>query len=121
MTNIIENRRHMRIEDAQLEPTPRRAPEQGDTSALRIWATPDQRHGIWQMEAGTLPDVHGPETVVIVSGGASVTVQPEGKTYELRAGDVFTFDADETATWVVEEHVRKFFVSNPGMRPGAGE
>lgn len=120
MTYIIENNRHLRIEEAQLEPTPRRAPQQGDTSALRVWATATQRHGIWQMEAGTLPDVQGPETVVIVSGSASVTVQPENVTYKLLPGDVFTFDAGETATWVVSEHVRKFFVTNPGMNPNSG-
>lgn len=121
MKNIVEGRRHVHAADVQLEPTPRRTAEQGDTSAIRVWATPEQRHGIWQMEEGVLVDVNGPETVCIISGSASVLIEPAGRTYELKPGDVFTFDEGEKATWTVTERVRKFFVSNPGMHPQSGE
>lgn len=121
MTFILEKRRLTRISDAQLESTPRRVAEQGDTSSLRVWATPTQRHGIWEMTPGVLPDVHGPETVVMVSGEATVRIEPEGRDYELRGGDVFIIDAEETATWTVRETVRKFFVINTDLDPKAGE
>lgn len=121
MTFILEDRRHTRSLEAKLTPTQRRCKEQGDTASLRVWATPTQRHGIWRMTPGVLPDVHGPETVVILSGEATVRIEPQGRDYELRAGDVFVIDAGETATWTVREAVQKFFVINTGIDPKAGE
>ena len=121
MTFLLDDRRQTRGAEAELTATPRRCEEQGDTASLRVWATPTQRHGIWQMTPGVLPDVQGPETVVVLSGSAIVRIHPEERDYELSAGDVFVIDAGETATWTVLETVRKFFVINTGIDPKAGE
>jgi len=64
------------------------------------------------MTPGTLTGASGPETVVVLEGKAEVTVQPSGRTFHLRPGDLFVLDENETATWKVSETIRKFYVTN---------
>lgn len=103
-------RRHL-APDAEL------AAVDNPTTAARISREPvfqlgGQAHGVWQMTPGVLSDVHGPESVCIISGRATVTISPGNETVELAPGDVFVIDAGETAEWTVHETIRKFYVVN---------
>lgn len=82
-------------------------------SSRTLWSSPDgsQRHGIWEMSPGTLHEVHGPETVVILDGRATVTAD-SGEITTLGPGDVCVLHAGRTAAWEVHATVRKFFVIN---------
>ena len=82
-------------------------------SSRGLWSSPDgkQRHGIWEMTPGTLRDVPGPETVVILNGRATVTAD-SGESMTIGPGDVCVVHAGHTATWEVHATVRKFFVVN---------
>lgn len=80
------------------------------TSSRVLWGEGEQRHGLWEMEPGLLEGVHGPETVVILHGEATVTVDNEE--HALSAGDVFVLERDEIASWRVHSTVRKFFIIN---------
>lgn len=111
MSNIL-NERHLGVAAAPLEPRDAPGPNAGQISSLALWERDGQRHGLWQMTPGLLPGVRGPESVVLLSGRARVTVEPAGQTYEVAEGDTFILDAGETATWEVLETVRKFYVVN---------
>lgn len=84
----------------------------GEIRRLPVWSDGGQSHGIWQMTPGVLERVEGPESVCILSGSAEVTVSPSGEQYLLAPGDVFVIGHGESAKWVVNETIRKFYVVN---------
>ncbi|MBL5975038.1 MAG: DUF861 domain-containing protein [Candidatus Leucobacter sulfamidivorax] len=108
MSNILTPR-HLKVGETALEPREKLSPENGEISALPVWKMGGITHGIWQMAPGTLTNFPGPETITLISGRATVTVDQTGETVELTPGDLFVIDEGETATWVVHETVRKVY------------
>jgi uncharacterized cupin superfamily protein len=89
-----------------------------DDSDAEVWATrlytndqENQFHGVWQAAPGTHANLPGQETVVILSGKATVTGQ-NGDAVDVSAGDLVFIDAGEVTTWKVHETIRKVFVIN---------
>lgn len=111
MSSLLADR-HIAVGAANLEDQTSLQSSAGDIGLLPVWRRGGQTHGIWQMTPGTLTGVSGPETVVVLGGRAEVTVQPGGRTFHLRPGDLFVLDKNETATWKVSETIRKFYVKN---------
>lgn len=73
---------------------------------------------VWDCTAGTFKWDYGwDETVFIFEGGVKVT-SPDGKTTELKAGDVGYFPAGTTWKWEVDTYVRKLaFCRRPASKP----
>jgi uncharacterized cupin superfamily protein len=84
-----------------------------DVWAERLYANEGQNqfHGVWQAAPGIHANLPGQETVVILSGRATVTGEG-GDSIEVAAGDLVFIDAGEVATWKVHETIRKVFVIN---------
>jgi len=99
----------MKVSEAAIEPREKLGPENGDISSLPVWKKDGITQGIWQMTPGTLTSYPGPETIVLIEGRATVTVDQTGETVELTPGDLFVIDEGESATWQVHETVRKVF------------
>jgi uncharacterized protein len=83
------------------------------TASNRLYTSPDgnQFHGVWQAEPGTHANLPGQETVVVLSGRATVSGE-KGDSIDVGPGDLVFVDAGEVATWTVHETLRKVFVIN---------
>jgi uncharacterized cupin superfamily protein len=81
--------------------------------AERLYANDqdNQFHGVWQAAPGTHANLPGQETVVILSGSATVTGEG-GDSVEVGEGDLVFIEPGEVATWKVHETLRKVFVIN---------
>lgn len=73
-------------------------------NGLSVW--------LWDCTAGRFHWAYGgcDEIVHIIEGGVTVTDE-QGGVVRLQAGDVATFAAGSTATWHVEEYVKKVAVT----------
>lgn len=89
-----------------------------DDSDAEVWSNRlytndegNQFHGVWQAAPGTHANIPGQETVVILSGRATVTGE-NGDSVDVAAGDLVFIDAGEVTSWQVHETIRKVFVIN---------
>ncbi len=94
-------------------PSKPREDSDAEVWAERLYANDQdtQFHGVWQAAPGTHSNLPGQETVVILSGRATVTGE-SGNSVEVGEGDLVFIDAGEVATWNVHETIRKVFVIN---------
>jgi uncharacterized cupin superfamily protein len=66
--------------------------------------------GIWEIDPGTVRDVEVDEVFVVLSGRATIRV--DGRPEVLVApGDVVRLRAGTATTWMVQERLRKVYVS----------
>ncbi|MCW1824422.1 hypothetical protein A5731_00870 [Mycolicibacterium conceptionense] len=79
--------------------------------SARVFSDGGQAHGVWEAEPGVHMDYRGQETVVILSGRATVKGE-SGDTVEVGPGDLVVVDPGEGTTWTVHETIRKVFVVN---------
>ena len=79
----------------------------------RMYTSEDGRqfHGVWQADPGVHANIPGQETVVVLSGRATVT-DAEGTSIDVGPGDLVFLDAGAVTTWTVHEQLRKVFVIN---------
>lgn len=66
--------------------------------------------GIWELRGGTVTDTESDEVFVVLSGGASIEMLDEGRTVEVKAGDVMRLTAGTRTKWTVPDHIRKVYV-----------
>lgn len=84
-----------------------------------IWHSDDgtQTYGFWEMTPGILEGARGPETVVILTGRATVELLDRGVSVELGPNDVLVTDR-ELMRWTVHETVRKFYAVSRTRQEG---
>jgi uncharacterized cupin superfamily protein len=64
--------------------------------------------GIWRCTEGTVTDVEADETFVVLSGRA--TIEHEGRSHDVRPGDVCVLPAGAETRWIVHEAITKVYV-----------
>lgn len=119
---------HVPVQDVSrddLRPAPLRAEHvlsgQPQARALEL---ADLGHGLsawlWDCSAGTFHWEFGgcDEVVHVLEGSVEITDQ-DGGVVRLQPGDVATFRAGTTATWAVDEYVKKLAVTRSSARRGA--
>ncbi len=67
--------------------------------------------GIWELRDGSTFDTEVDEIFVVLSGGAVIELLDEGRSVEVKAGDVMRLTAGTRTRWVVEDHIRKVYIS----------
>lgn len=71
--------------------------------------------GIWELRGGTVTDTEVDELFVVLSGGATVEELDGGgeviRTHVLRVGDVMRLIAGTQTRWIVNDHIRKVYLS----------
>ena len=89
--------------------------EEQTESSRTIWESAEGiRSGVWEVTPGTFsstrPGYH--EMCQIVSGRATI-VEPDGTTFEIRAGSLFITPEGWSGKWIVHETLRKAWVVIP--------
>lgn len=85
---------------------------EGQAEASRqIWEGDGVRAGIWEVTPGSFTSTREGfhEYCQILSGRATIE-EPDGRTFELSAGDTFITPQGWRGTWHVHEPLRKFWV-----------
>lgn len=79
--------------------------------ALGLGALGGCDYGLWEMSEGAGTDVEAEEVCVVLSGAATVLVEPFGgqgeRTFELVPGSVVHLQEGMRTTWTVTEPLRK--------------
>jgi uncharacterized cupin superfamily protein len=83
------------------------------TRALTLGATGPAEVGLWEIDPGTACDVEEDEIFVVLSGRATVSVEGWSDV-AIGPGDVVRLRAGAETTWVVEERLRKVYVTWDG-------
>jgi uncharacterized cupin superfamily protein len=102
------------IVDARLDPAPippQDIIEGSPKAAVSVLWSNEERtlfNGIWHCTPGVFYLDHADETVALIEGRATVTLA-NGKSVELRAGDVGFVPAGRRVKWEVHETVKKAF------------
>ncbi len=84
------------------------------TAAVELGAFGDAEIGIWEMSVGTMSDVETDEVFVVLSGRATVELEPGGpdaETIEIAAGSVVRLAGGTRTVWTVTETLRKVYIS----------
>lgn len=84
------------------------APRQGEVELGRIG---DCETGIWELRGGAVLDTEIDEMFVVISGGATVELLDEGRSIDVKTGDVMRLTAGTRTRWVVTDHVRKVYLA----------
>ncbi|BCI55622.1 hypothetical protein NIIDNTM18_49000 [Mycolicibacterium litorale] len=79
--------------------------------SVSLYADGGQKHGVWEAEPGVHREYQGQETVVILTGRATVEGS-SGITVDVGPGDLVIVDPGEKTTWTVHEKIRKVFIVN---------
>lgn len=66
--------------------------------------------GVWEITAGTVTDTETDEVFVVLSGRGTVELE-DGSSIALRAGTVVRLVAGDRTRWVVEETLRKVYLT----------
>lgn len=99
--------------EIELEPVPADeveagAPRQGVAELGEIGGC---EAGIWELRAGTVTDTEVDELFVVLSGSAVIELIDEGTRIEVAAGDAMRLVAGTRTRWIVEDHIRKVYIS----------
>ncbi|MFD5224121.1 cupin domain-containing protein [Microbacterium sp. NPDC058342] len=96
-----------------LSPVPREdivsgSPRQG---SVELGTIGDCTAGIWELQDGVVTDTEIDEVFVVISGGATIELLDEGRSVEVKAGDVMRLAAGTRTRWIVEDHIRKIYLA----------
>jgi len=83
-------------------------PRQG---SLELGTVGGVEAGIWELRDGAVLDVEVDEVFVVISGGATIKLLDEGRSVDVRTGDVMRLVAGTRTRWIVKDHVRKVFLA----------
>lgn len=67
--------------------------------------------GIWELRDGAVFDTEADEVFVVISGGAKIHLINEGRSVEVKTGDVMRLTAGTKTHWVVKDHIRKVYLT----------
>lgn len=68
--------------------------------------------GLWQIEVGEAEDVEVDEVFLVLAGAGRVTFS-DGSKIDLHPGVLVRLHQGDETTWVIDEPLRKFYVSSP--------
>lgn len=71
----------------------------------------DHRAGIWELREGSVLDIEVDELFVVISGSATIKLIEEGRSVEVKTGDVMRLTAGTKTRWIVKDHIRKVFLA----------
>ena len=83
-------------------------PRQGSVELGRIGAV---AAGIWELRDGAVLDTEVDELFVVISGGATIKLLDEGRSVEVKTGDVMRLTAGTKTRWIVKDHIRKVYLA----------
>lgn len=69
--------------------------------------------GIWELRDGAVIDTEVDEVFVVISGGATIKLLDEGRSVEVKTGDVMRLIAGTKTRWIVKDHIRKVYLARP--------
>ena len=90
-------------------------------SEIKIERNPDQQQldelgvsswGIWTKEASEFPWTYDAEEVCYFLEGEVIVTPDGGEPVEMGAGDLVTFPAGMSCTWLIKKDVRKHYTFN---------
>lgn len=85
------------------------------TAMTTLVEYPGAEIGLWQMTPGVMTDIEADEVFVVLSGSATVVVEPDDvsarRTLHLVPGSVVRLTAGMRTTWTVTETLRKLYVA----------
>jgi uncharacterized cupin superfamily protein len=67
--------------------------------------------GIWELRDGAVLDTEVDELFVVISGGATVKLLDEGRSVDVKTGDVMRLTAGTKTRWIVKDHIRKVYLA----------
>lgn len=67
--------------------------------------------GIWELREGAVLDIEVDELFVVISGSATIKLIEEGRSVEVKTGDVMRLTAGTKTRWIVKDHIRKVFLA----------
>lgn len=78
---------------------------------LELGSVGDSVAGIWELREGAVLDTETDEVFVVISGSATIKLIEEGRTVEVKTGDVMRLTAGTKTRWIVKDHIRKVFLA----------
>lgn len=67
--------------------------------------------GIWELRDGAVLDTEIDELFVVISGGATIKLLDEGRSVDVKTGDVMRLNAGTKTRWIVKDHIRKVYLA----------
>lgn len=67
--------------------------------------------GIWELRGGAVFDTEVDEVFVVISGSATIKLIDEGRSVEVKTGDVMRLTAGTKTRWITQDHLRKVYLS----------
>lgn len=67
--------------------------------------------GIWELRDGAVLDTEVDEMFIVISGGATIKLVEEGRSVDVKTGDVMRLTAGTKTRWIVKDHIRKVYLS----------
>ncbi|MEV6350200.1 cupin domain-containing protein [Actinoplanes sp. NPDC051851] len=95
-------------EESPEEVTVAGAPSTGATSVIAL-ENLGVEVGVWEMSVGAVRDVEAEEAFLVLAGKA--TIETDGGTHEIGAGDLVRLEAGTKTIWTVTEPLRKLYVT----------
>lgn len=83
-------------------------PRQG---AVELGRLGNVEAGIWELRDGAVLDTEVDELFVVISGGATIKLLDEGRSVEVKTGDVMRLTAGTRTRWIVKDHIRKIYLA----------
>lgn len=83
-------------------------PRRGD---LELGKIGDCVAGIWELRDGAMLDTEFDEVFVVISGGATIKLLDEGRSVDVKTGDVMRLTAGTRTRWIVKDHIRKVYLA----------
>lgn len=79
--------------------------------ALDLGAVGGVEAGISEIRDGAIFHTEVDEVFVVISGGATIKLLDEGRSVDVKTGDVMRLTAGTRTRWIVKDHVRKVFLA----------
>lgn len=67
--------------------------------------------GIWELRDGAVLDTEVDELFIVISGGATIKLIDEGRSVDVKTGDVMRLTAGTKTRWIVKDHIRKVYLA----------
>lgn len=96
-----------------LEPVPAEKVDYGSPreGTLELGTVGGVELGIWELRDGAVLDIEVDEAFIVISGGATIKLVDEGRSVDVKTGDVMRLTAGTKTRWIVKDHIRKVYLS----------